>query len=81
MRWRSVLFVLIWVGVILLLMFPTACQGLAICGRSLVPLVILLGIVGVALALSDAAQVRRKARAKLFGAPRTEVEETSQPKQ
>jgi uncharacterized membrane protein (DUF485 family) len=80
MRWRSVLFVLIWVIFILLLMFPTACQGWAICGRSSVPLAILLGIVGMALALSDAAQVRRKARAKLFGAPSTQVEETSPPK-
>lgn len=76
----SVLFVLIWISVIFLLMFPTACQGLAVCGRSSVPLVILLGIVGVVLALSDAAQVRRKARKKLFGVSGTGVEDTSSPR-
>jgi hypothetical protein len=80
MRWRSALFVLVWISVILLLMFPTACRALFICRQSSVPLVILLGVFGALLAVSDMVQVRREARAKLFGTADIDAKETASPK-
>lgn len=68
MRWRSAVFVLLWIAAVLLLMFPRLCGGVAICSKSSVPLVLLLGLVGAVVAVSDAAEVRRKARAQILGA-------------
>ena len=67
MRWRSLLFVVIWGLVILLLMFPDLCGQLSICGKSSLPLVILLGIAGAVVAISDKRLVKRKAREKFLG--------------
>ncbi len=64
MRWRSVLFVVIWVAAILLLVFPSLCP---MCGQSTVPVVIVLGMIGTVVAMSDARQVKRMARERLLG--------------
>ena len=76
MRWRSAVFVLLWAAAVLLLMFPTLCGGLSICSGSSVPLVLLLGVVGAAVALSDAAEVRRQARARMLGSDAGEKAKT-----
>lgn len=67
MTWRNLIFVALWVAVVALLLFPKACSQWTICEKSSVPLVILLGIIGAAVALSDAVRVRRAARGNLFG--------------
>lgn len=67
MNWRNLIFIALWITVVILLLFPTICTQWSICEKSTVPLVILLGIVGAVLALSDAVRVRRAARENLFG--------------
>lgn len=65
---RSAVFVLLWLLAILLLMFPKLCGGFSICSKSAVPLVLILGVAGAVVAISDAAEVRRLARVRLLGA-------------
>jgi hypothetical protein len=43
-------------------MFPSACKGFAICTPTVVPLIIVLGVIGTLIALSDAAYVKQKAK-------------------
>lgn len=67
MTWRNFIAIAIWVIGMVLLLFQQACSQWAICEKSSVPLVILLGIIGAAVALSDAVRIRRAARKNLFG--------------
>ena len=67
MRWRSLLFLLLWVIVVLVLLFPSICGDSLTCSTLRIPVVVALGIVAVCLVAFDAREVRRQAREKLRG--------------
>lgn len=80
MRWRGLLIFAIWIVELLLLMYPSLCGNSTLCDPSPIPLLVSLGILGMALTLYDARRVRREARNKLFGACENEGEAPTTPK-
>lgn len=63
MVWRSVLCLLIWLAVITLLLYPDLCTQMRLCERSPTPLVVILGALGVGVAISDGRLLGRLAQA------------------
>lgn len=63
MVWRSVLCLLIWLAIITLLLYPDLCTQKRLCERSPTPLVVILGALGVGVAISDGRLLRRLGQA------------------
>lgn len=70
MVWRSILCLLIWLGVITLLLFPRLCAGWKFCEPTPIPLVITLAMLGAGVALSDTRLIAVGARAMQRKRPR-----------
>ncbi|WP_157039768.1 hypothetical protein [Aquincola tertiaricarbonis] len=70
MIWRSILCLLIWLAVITLLLFPDLCTQKKLCERSPTPLLVILGALGIAMAISDGRLLGRLVQALRRRRPR-----------
>ncbi len=60
MKLKQIVIILLWISGVLLAMFPELCGGLSVCKKSPFTLIVIIGVIGSILILSDAKIIRKK---------------------
>lgn len=60
MKWKQLAIAVLWISGVLLAMFPEVCVDLGACNKSPFTLILIIGVIGGILILSDAKKIKKE---------------------